>query len=49
MEPLKIKFTSLCGVAYKKLLLAYPTYAAAQFFAHALPILENCIYRGSIE
>jgi hypothetical protein len=31
----------------KKLLLTYHTYAAAQFFARALPNLENWIFRGS--
>jgi hypothetical protein len=79
-EPLKIKFTSLCGVAHKKLLLTYApstryceaavcgrwrsrsfphqtalphrvmtAYAAAQFFARALPSLENWIFGGSLE
>jgi hypothetical protein len=48
-ESLKIKFSSLCGVARKNLLLTYNTYAAAQFFGHALPSLENWIFRGSHE
>jgi hypothetical protein len=38
-ESLKIQLSSLCGVAHKKLLLTYNTYAAAQFFARALPSL----------
>jgi len=38
--PLKIQFSSLCGVAHKKLLLTYYAYAAAQFFARALPSFE---------
>jgi hypothetical protein len=40
-EPLKIQFSSLCGVAHKKLLLTYDIYAAAQFFARALPSFDN--------
>jgi hypothetical protein len=38
---LKIQFSSLCCVAHKKLLLTYQPYVAAQFFARALPSLEN--------
>lgn len=40
-ESLKIKFSSLCCVAHKKLLLTYYAYAAAQFFARVLPSLAN--------
>jgi hypothetical protein len=38
---LKIQFSSLCGVARKKLLLTSHTYAAAQFFARTLPGCDN--------
>jgi hypothetical protein len=39
--PLKIQSSLSCCVAPEKLLLTYQTYAASQFFARALPDLED--------